>query len=793
MLKNYFKVAWRNLWKHKLFSLINIAGLGMAMAICLLVLIQVQSSFEKDRFHPYPDRTYRILSDITNKEGKTYAMATSPLPLAEKLKSGQSGIALAARVVRGFGGTFSNGDKSLPISGLYADPDYFRIFGFPLEKGTPAMAPYTVVLTHEMAERFFGDSDPVGKTLTQKEQGTFTITGVFAPQGGKKTHLESDLVVSMSTYPLLHPEVAQDNWLNYNAGTYVVLHKGARPEALDRALTDVVKSSQKTVELMEIKGYSFRKQLLNRISPSFEMLYNNPYVEPFFKVLVNIIMALVIVSLAGFNYVNLTLTRSLSRAREVGIRKVAGARRSQLVMQFLMETVIISLLSLGVGYIGLLCMQSSINAGWLTWEVHYKGLLWVFFLSFALLTGFIAGILPARILSAYQPVQILKGVLTPASFGKIGIRKTLIVIQFVVSLVFMIFTATMYSQFRYMATDNENYNRKHILNIRLADNSNYRLLANEMAREAGVQRIGITSAPLNEAAMRIKISRYEQQRAGISPQDAFKYSTDAHFIENMQLHFVAGSNLPPASRDSGKGHFAVINEKAVQTLGLGDPKTAVGKTILVDSSEAIVTGVIKNFSFMRYELPVSPLVLDYDPQAFRMLSVQVTAGVLPDQLTMALGKIWKHFYPYEAFMYSWYEQQLYDDYLENEELKLFGTIVCIVFVIAALGLLGVVTYNTEKRTQEIGVRKVLGASVAQIMGLLSWSFLKLILIAAAIALPLGGFLGSLFLQIFTYHASLGVWIFLLCAGSLVLAGVLTIGIQTYRAAMANPAKILRAD
>jgi putative ABC transport system permease protein len=793
MLKNYFKVALRNLWKHKLFSLINVVGLGMAMAFCLLILIQVQSSFEKDRFHPYPGRTYRIIADVTNKDDKTFALATAAIPLAEKLRNEQSGIERVARVIRDFSVTLSNSKKSLPVNGLYVDPDYFKIFGFPLEKGRPAIAPYTVVLTHETAARYFGTDDPVGKTLSQRELGTFTVTGVFAPLKGKKTHLQSDLVVSMSTYPLLHPEVAQDDWLNYNAGTYVLLNEHARPEVLDRALANAAKASRPYADPKAVKEYAFRKQLVKHISPSFEMLYNNPNVEPFFKVLINIIMAIVLVSLAGFNYVNLTLTHSLSRAREVGVRKVAGAKRSQLLIQFLLDTAIISLLALGVGYVGLAGMQTFIRAGWITWEVQHTGLLWLFFVAFALLTGLIAGILPARILSAYKPVQILKGTLSPASFGKIGIRKTLIVIQFVVSLVFMIFTATMYSQFRYMATDNENYNRKNILNIHLAANTNYRLLVNEIAREAGVQRIGMASAALSEAAARIKISSHEQQRAGIGLHDAFKYSTDARFIENMQLRFIAGSNLPPAGRDTGKGRFAVINEKAVQTLGLGDAKAAIGKTILVDSSERIVTGVVKNFSFMRYELPVAPLVLDNEPQAFRMLSLQVQPGVQQQQLANALEGIWKRFYPYEPFEYAWYEQQLYDVYLANEDLKLFGTLVAVVFVIAALGLLGVVTYNTEKRTREVGVRKVMGASVTQLMGLLSWSFLKLILIAAAIALPLGGFLGSLFLNIFTYHASLGIWIFLLCAGSLFLTGVLTIGIRTYRAAMASPAKILRTE
>jgi putative ABC transport system permease protein len=793
MLRNYLSIAWRNLWKHRLFSLINIIGLGMAMAMCLLVIIQVQSSFEKDSFHPYPDRTYRILTDVTNKEGKTFSLASTPFPLGLKLFQEQSGVEQMAQVIRGFGGSFSNQIKSLSAWGLYASPSYFKLFDFPLEKGKPAIAPYTVVLSHETAEKFFGNADPIGKVLVNKDMGAFTVTGVFAPLGAKQTHLEADLVVSIATYPVLNPTSNPNDWLNYNTYTYVLLQKGATSAKLDHMLEQVVADNKKHVDLTDIKELRFRRQVLSRISPDFQSLQNNPGVEPWFKVLVNIIMMLVIISLAIFNYTNLTLTRALSRAREIGVRKVAGAARWQLVLQLLMESVLLAFCALIIGFLGLQLMKSFIYARWLTWEVQHPIVLWLAFIGFALFTGIVAGIAPARILSNGKPVHMLKGALGSADFRKVSFRKALIVIQFVVSLVFMVFSAVMYSQFRYMATDNDNFNRKNILNIPLADHNNYRLLSNEISKLSGVNSVGATSAPFNESAEPAIITRNARIKAGMEPLPAFKYAVDAAFIRNMRLSFVAGNNLPENNSDTLKGHFVVINEKAVQALGITDARNSIGQTILLDSSEMIVAGVVKNFNFMHYEMPVTPLVLQYDPYAFKTLSLLIQDGVKQEPLVASLQGLWKRLYPDVSFLHSWYEQQMYDDYMENEDMKLFGVIILIVFVIASLGMLGVVTHNMEKRVKEVGVRKVMGAEVGQIIRLLSWSFVKLILIAALVGLPLGGFLGSLFLHIFTYRATPGIWIYMACLGCLSLVGVLTIGIQTYRTAMLNPAITLRQE
>ncbi|MCE7060793.1 ABC transporter permease [Dyadobacter sp. CY343] len=791
MFRNYLKIAIRNLWKHKMFSLINIVGLGLAMAFCFLQLIQIQSSFEKDTFHPFPDRTYRIVTNAKGNDGKQYALASTPMPLAEKLLSDHSVIEKSARVVRNFGGNLNNGIKTLRVSGMFVDPAYFELFGFKLAKGKPCLEPRQVVLSQETAERFFGNADPVGKSLRDPELGDFTVTGVFASIKPFTTHLQSDIFVSMASFTDLNQKINTDNWLDYNAYTFVLLTKGSNRTQLDRAIAQIAEDNQKHVAFTDIKEHRFRSQLLDEISPDTENLLNNPHVEPLWKIATGLLIPLIVILLAGFNYVNLTLTRSLSRGREVGVRKVAGAKRWQLVTQFLTETVVIAFLALGIGYLGLVFMQSYIHVRWLHFEVSQTYLLWISFVVFTFLTGILAGILPARILSSYEPARIIKGEIGPAGLGKISFRKSLVVVQFVVALVFMTFTGISNSQFKYMATDNENFNRKDILNIPLLTDD-FKLLVNEMSKQSDVEQIGLASATLNESAGKAKISRIGSGGKDIPAQDTYIYAADANFIDNMKLRFVAGTNLPGASADTSV-HFAVVNERAASVLGFKNPKDLIGQTIMLNESKVQVSGVVKNFCFMRYELPVAPLVLAYDPSEIKILSLKIAAGAAKKRVAATLSKVWKQFHPHESFVFSWYEEQMYDNYADGGDPQFTGVIVVIVFVIAAMGLLGMVTYTTEKRTKEVGVRKVMGASVAQIMALLSGGFVRLIVIASVIALPLGYLLGALFLQFFTYHVSLGPAVFFQCAGALLLIGLGTIGVQAYRTANSNPADTLRSE
>ncbi len=787
MIKNYIKIAFRGLWNNKLFSFINIFGLGLAMAFSLISLIQIQNVFEFDNFHPYPERTYRILTDLKTEGGDKISYAASPFLLSDKLGNEYAGIERTTRVVRYFEGELNNRLKSIRVNGIYVDPQFFKIFGFPLQKGSYPVEPRTLVLTHETAAKFFGTANPVGKTISHPDLGIFTISGVLKPFKNRGTHFRSDVMVSMATFLQTHKEKNElSAWKDYDTFTFALLDKKAGKEVLDRALTEIAAKSRKEVSFGK-SSHQFRPQRLSDISPDFEGLENNPYVDSVLSLFSNFSMAFMLMLLAGFNYVNLTLAKSLNRAKEVGVRKVTGAVRWQLVMQFLTETVVLALFALLIAFLTFQLLKMNIHVGWLAWEVDNNLLMWLIFLGFAVFTGAVAGILPARILSAFQPVQVLKGELGPRTFGKLSLRKSLIVIQFVVTLVFMFFITTMYSQFDYMATENENFNRKNILNLSLSDN-NYQLLANEISRQKGVEQVGAASGPFGGGASKCRI----KPEKGDENRQAYYFAVNKGFVENMNLSFVSGENLPESSSDSATG-FVVLNERAVKALHLGSPQEAVGKSVFLDeTSEVIVQGVVRDFCFSNYH-ELAPLVMQYNPSRFHILSVKTGDGVSKTAFESGLTKVWKHFYPYEAAVFAWSSDELYERYFPGEDMKFLGMITVVAFVIAVMGLLGMVTYSTEKRTKEIGIRKVMGADVSQIVKLLSGGFLKLLLIAALIALPLGYVAGFAFLNVFTFHTGLNSGLLLFCFVAVFFIAILTVGLKTYQAAQMDPAKSLRSE
>src|SRR5688572_17739409 len=585
MIRNYFKIGWRNLVKHRLFSFINIAGLGIAIPFSLLCLIQVVVVFEADNFHAHPDRTYRVITDVKEANGSTSKYATSPSSLSDNLKTNYPVVEKATSVVRASTWELGTAIKKINVNPIYVEPSFFEIFSFPLEKGALPVLPNTVVITHEMAEVFFGAENPVGKTLTHHEYGVFMVTGVLKPYK-RNTHFRSDAMVSMATYRHFTKNIHKKDLLAY---TYVLAKQNAAKKDIDAALTLVAANTNK--ELPSTQLFSFRKQLISDISPSFEKLDNDAYVESYKDIAVNLAMAVAIILLAAFNYINLTLARSLSRAKEVGIRKVTGALRHQLVSQFVCEAVLIAFLALIAGYIILNLMQRFIHLSWITWEADNNIALWAVFILFTIFTGIVAGFFPARILSGFQPVKVLKGTISPVSFGKMGFRKSLVVIQLVATCSFVFLIASLFSQFKYMASDNENFNRKNIYNI--ATIVNYKLLANDIALNKNVERIGLVSTPFGGTSSTCVVKKDNTALNTV----ASYYAANAGFISNMNLNFVAGENLPASTGDSAT-NFVVVNEKAVFAMGLGAPHEAVGKSIYLNNEKmVIIQGVVKDFCY----------------------------------------------------------------------------------------------------------------------------------------------------------------------------------------------------
>ncbi|UJH90999.1 ABC transporter permease [Antarcticibacterium sp. 1MA-6-2] len=551
MICNYFKIAWRNIWKNKLFSFVNIMGLGLAIPFALLSLMQVQSVFEYDNFHPEREKIYRVTTQIETPSGEKTKYGSSPMAVASRLREDYPFVEKATHTTREFGWELNNSIKTIEVNPLFVEPDFFKIFAFPLRTGTIPDSPNTIVLSHEMAQIFFGDANPIGKTVTHHDYGELTITGVLQPYE-KTTHFRSDVLVSMATQSKFRDQNPQLDLTGY---TYVKLQNEENRKNLDAALAAITANTNKLVQEKDEKRL-FQSQAFDKISPDFEELEDNPYVESLRDLSVNFFMALAIILLVSFNYTNLTLARSLNRANEVGIRKVNGASRNQLVWQFLCESILIALFALVVGFFLLKIMEEFITVNWLTWEVDNYLILWSVFISFTVLTSAVAGIIPAKILSRFSPAKVLKGNLNPASFGKIGFRKSLVVIQFVVTACFIFLIANMFSQFRYMATDNENFNRKDIYNISVR--GDHTLMANEIASHKNVESVGFTSAPFGGTSMTAAIKEKKLDENF----EASYYAVDADFIKNMKLEIIAGENLHETSGDS-TSNFIVVNEKTL--------------------------------------------------------------------------------------------------------------------------------------------------------------------------------------------------------------------------------------
>lgn len=791
MLRNYLKTALRNLWKHKLFSFINVFGLASGMLVCLLAMISIKGAFDYDSFHPHPDRTYRILTDVTATTNDEQGFATTPLPLGEELKHNYPFVEEATRVIRNYGEVTAN-RKQLPVVFSVVDPGFFRIFGFRLAAGQPAIAPQTVVLTHQTANRFFGTANPVGKVMEHPDFGALTITGVFA-ENPIKSHLHFDMVVSMATRSGPVGQRSLTDWKQYTQGyTYVLLKRGIPVETLNQALVSLADRVTKGVRFTQEKGYTFRSQALTTLSPSREDLRNATYEPPIGKLETELAVGLLTLLLAAFNYINLTLARSLSRAREVGIRKVAGAVRWQLMGQFMAESVILSVLGLGLAYVMLQVIKPMpFVQEWLIGGVQWEqnGTVWLVFILFSVATGLLAGLLPARVLSAFQPAQVLRSQTGLRVFRGLTLRKSLIVAQFSISLLAMISLLTMAQQQRYMATADYGFDREGVLTIPLNGLPPSRLSA-QISELAGVEQVAATSALFGGHGDGYQLIR--RQRTGGDSSAAHVFAADANLVPATGLTLLAGQNLPPSVADSAS-RLVLVNEEAVRAFRLGEPGAAVGQTLwLNDSTEVRIAGVLKDFKFTTLVWKISPLILRYQPNQFRFLTVKV-AGGNPQVIRDDIARIWQRLNPYEPFAGLWYDDFLDNRHSHTDDLNFMALLLSLALSIACLGLLGMVTYTTALRTKEVGVRKVMGASVGQVVWLLSWDFLRLLLIAGAVALPLGYLAGSYFLMVFAYHVTLGIGTLGFCFGTMLLLGGLTIGWRTYRTAQTNPVTSLRTD
>lgn len=797
MLRNYIKIAFRNLARNKIFSFINIFGLGLSMAVCLLVIIHVKDQLSYDKFHPQPGRMYRIITNITSREGNDFTFASTPLPLADKLTTDFGFIESFTRIYP-WNGNAQSGVKDLPVRQAFVDSNFFKLFGYTLHSGDPRTAltaPNSIVLSKATAEKFFGQTDAMGQVITLANLGDFRVTGILNKPAGK-SHLDKDAYMSMSSVPQLERtgKLAANlqQWGNItNAYTYLRLRPQAGGQQLSQAVHRISDGLVKQSKVTGKENLSFTVQPFNKIILGEEIGFELGNTGSRGKVLAEIVIAFIILLSACFNYTNLSVARSLKRGKEVGIRKVSGAIRSQVFAQFVIESLITAFIALLLAWVmlhiitGQAFSQELISADDLSPDAGTFG----WFFLFTLFAGLLAGILPAWALSAFKPVEVLKNLTTVKLFLGNNFRKSLIVAQFSLSLIATVFTLTFFRQFDYMANADPGFRKDHIITIPVTAKGQS-ILKHELEQLSGVTGVAaISTIPGKDATggTRVRIT------PGADPINIDYYYADAAVINTLDLTLLTGTTFPQQADSTPSEQYVILNERALQPLHIASPQAAIGKAIWIDDSVQVqIAGVIKNFFHRGMTNPYIPLVLRNKPTAFQYLVVS-TATSLPATFLASVENTWKKQYPNQPFEGRWLQEEWMDRNSASGTVGMLGFLTFITITIASLGLLGMVIYTTETRRKEIGIRKVMGATVAAVMSLLSRSFLKLLFIAGCIALPIGYLLSFFFLNIFANRISIGADILLISFAGMLLIALMTIITQIYRVAIDNPVNSLRSE
>jgi putative ABC transport system permease protein len=794
MAKNYALIAFRNMRRQKTFTFLNVAGLAIGLCLSLVVVRLVLSMYSSDRFHHHRDRIFRIIT-TESSERRTFELATAPMPLAGELDSLPE-VEAVVRIKSGFGGPTVVGEEKLMTQGYFADFDFFRMFSYALEEGDPAAAlrdPYSVVLTKALSLKLFGTKDPSGEILRFVDFGDFKVTGILEDTSHLRSHMRFECLASASTLVSLERQgKVRPSWLNWKGLNdnycYVLLRPGISPQVLEPILSALGESHYPVDNL----SASFRWQALTAISPGKNLVNalapTTSSEEPFVLSLV----AFVIILIACVNYTNLSLAKALSRAREVGIRKVIGASRFKIFSQFIGEAVTYALISL---VLGLLLIQ--FVTPWLYRELRVylvvSGLEFghvLAFLAVAVFTGILAGLLPAILLSKFDPVKVLKDITRIRIFSRLTLRRVLMVVQFLFSFFFIITTVTLYRQTRFERDFNGGFNPENILNVEL-QKVDYETFRQEMVSLSAIADIS-ASAFLPNTGTRWP-SRVKHPET-LEFMDIDLLPVDEHFLPNMEIELAAGRNFPENARLENE-RYVILTELAVERLGLNSTGEALGLRIEFEEGDNLeVIGVAKNFVAHLTSTPMRPAALRIIPKYFRYANLKLATEDRAAVLT-ALEETWKTLDPYRPPAFQFYDDQLNNAFTEAKEvLQMVSVVTLLCIMISFFGLLGMVIYDTEARIKEIGIRKVMGASLWDIVYLISRRFVLLLVLAAVLASPLAWYVNSvLFLQNMAQRIALSFGIFAMGLGAMFLVGIIIIFSQTVRAAFRNPVDSLRYE
>ncbi len=788
MIKNYFKIALRNLQRHKAFSLLNISGLAIGMACSIFILLWVQNELSYDRFNTNAKDIYRLTANAED-----FKVAVSPAGMGPGLQNEMPEIKYTVRISKPSTELFSVSTKKFEEKNIfYADSNFLRMFSFKLLKGnrnTALQNPDGILITKNMAKKYFGNEDAIGKIIRKNNHENLVVTGVLA-NPPFNSHLQFDFILPMSSIESTEDDLKNKSWGNYNFYTYIQLNKSFNATTTNiTKLNNRIKEIYKT-HISQLK-VDFHLQPLTSIHLHSDLQIDLPgkgniqYVNIFF------IVALFILLVACINFMNLSTARSERRAKEVGLRKVVGASRSQLMMQFLGESLIISFLSLviAVGIVSsLLPAFNHLADKNLSFNL-LNGKLLLMLIGIALFTGIISGLYPALFLSGFKPITVLKGKLKIGG-GNLVFRNGLVVTQFAVSIILLVGTAVVYQQLNFIKNKNLGFDKSNLLYMHMTGDlwSKLQALKADLQRNPYTQDFSIISSlptELISGTINVQWEGKDPKSQVVVPS----INVDENFIKTFQMKILAGRSFSKSfTRDSSN---YILNETAMHLMGM-NITNAVGKSISFEGTKGTVIGVVKDFNFKPLQYAIDPLVLRFNKYGGYVM-VRAQPGNTEATIN-ALGKISHELNPAYPFNYSFLDNDLNNLYKGEQKMgNIFNLFAILAIFISCLGLYGLSAFMAEQRTKEIGVRKVLGASVFNIVYLLSGKFTRLIVIAMVIAIPVSWWAINSWLKEFAYRINISWIIFLVACGTALLIAFLTVSYESVKAAIANPVESLRSE
>jgi putative ABC transport system permease protein len=801
MLRNYVIIAIRDLWKSKYFSLLNILGLGISISVCLLVMMLISDSKNFDRFHPDTDQLFRVITIAVRKNGGLEPYATSPYPLSE-LESKQSTLVKQwVPLINRFSGELVMNDARFDFRGLATTSGFFDSFGFSLEigKASDLNQSNVIVLSKELAVKLFKDKNPIGQQVKWLGHDfPLQIVGIMNPFPGK-THLQFDALTSIQTIEDLTGKVpfgfSGTNWQDYYAGYHFLkLRSSADKTSVEAELNAISKDRYKSLDLeLRDVAYQFELQSIKSITPGRLLSNSMGKGIPSVLLLFLSILGFIIISSAAFNHTNMSLAKAVGRVKEIGIRKVSGADRKHIFAQFIVEAILISILST---FVGLLVLKLAIPyfnrlqfMQFFDISFNFSTSLLVWYFLFALLVGIFIGVVPSLIISS---VQALKAIQSKGNLGllkKFSLRKGIIITQLSVTLIFFFIITTGFKQVNYSLQNSFGADKDYVVNLNLQGKDYIKVKAEfeKLKQIKSISGASILMGSYQDNLVDIAVANNVEK---IAVRD---YFIDENFINDFELKLIAGTGF---ERDYAlkNERSVIVNENFLNRFKLGSPVESIGKPIYIDSQLISIQGVVRDFRFKPSEYAIEPLLLRYNPNQLNLLHLQMHRTVSPEESATVVKTLWNTIDPYHQAQWSFYSDDIKRTYSDMKDMVwVVSVFALLAAIICLMGLLGIVAYTISTKRKEIAIRKVIGAELKSLSWILSKSYVTWLAIALLISIPLATLINNLWLHEFSLRIS---WSFMwFIPGLLVLciSLVLTVGIQIVNASLHNPLQALRNE